>query len=373
MGCPKLDYYESGCEIIQLSAEHWQGERFLADDESGICGMNYGTVGTAGTDYVFEKNILGDIVAIYQASNGALVGSYSYDAWGNHITKTGAMADINPFRYRGYYWDNETGFYYLQSRYYDPAVGRFLNADNPLMLFTESLMPGGANLYQYCYNNPVMYTDPSGEGFFTALIIGAIIVGVAAGGTYGAVKGVQDGKTGWGLVGSIAGGAAIGGLAGLSFGLSPGGFLIGAGIGGGFGGLGAWVSGGNIVNGILDGALWGGIGGGLAGGFARIPFASGNLIGASGKAVGNVFQIAGQMGIGMGTYTAQTLVNGGQLTVAGYLWSGLGGAGAGAGALCHVRGAAPMLVALGIESEILMMQVLRKHLPGLPNWFLRAR
>jgi RHS repeat-associated protein len=70
----------------------------------------------------------------------------------------------NPFRYRGYYYDPETKLYYLNSRYYDPETSRFINADDPNNLLTESMMPSGANLYQYCYNNPVMYTDSSSEG-----------------------------------------------------------------------------------------------------------------------------------------------------------------------------------------------------------------
>ena len=55
---------------------------------------------------------------------------YRYRAWGNVISKTGILADANPFRYRGYYYDAETGFYYLQTRYYDPTIGRFINADD---------------------------------------------------------------------------------------------------------------------------------------------------------------------------------------------------------------------------------------------------
>ena len=66
------------------------------------------------------------------------VATYTYDAWGNILTKTGSMADINPFRYRGYYYDTETGFYYLQTRYYDPTIRMFINADNYELLPTLS-------------------------------------------------------------------------------------------------------------------------------------------------------------------------------------------------------------------------------------------
>lgn len=90
--------------------------------------------------------------------------SYTYDAWGKVLSVTGTLAStigtINPFRYRGYYYDRETGFYYLNSRYYDPEVGRFINADAVLGANGGIV---GYNLFAYCNNNPVNYSDPSGE------------------------------------------------------------------------------------------------------------------------------------------------------------------------------------------------------------------
>ena len=119
-------------------------------DESGVCGMHY-----ANGYYLFEKNIFGDIVAIYNMGTGALVGEYTYDAWGNILTATNnAVTNANPFRYRGYYYDTETSMYYLNSRYYDPEICRFISPDNPANLLTESSTSFGANLYQYAYNNP---------------------------------------------------------------------------------------------------------------------------------------------------------------------------------------------------------------------------
>ena len=85
-------------------------------------------------EYWFEKNLQGDIVAVYDEDGTKLI-SYTYDAWGNFTTTyynncTAAHhANLNPFRYRGYYYDSELGMYYLQSRYYDSSVGRFLTAD----------------------------------------------------------------------------------------------------------------------------------------------------------------------------------------------------------------------------------------------------
>ncbi len=132
-------------------------------DGTGIIGMDYN-----GTRYYFHKNIQGDIVRIL-TYNGDVVGSYTYDAWGNHTIgiNTNGIADINPFRYRGYYYDTETGLYYLQSRYYDPETGRFINADSIDYLDPESI--NGLNLYVYCANNPVMNIDPNGNAWWNPL------------------------------------------------------------------------------------------------------------------------------------------------------------------------------------------------------------
>ena len=115
----------------------------------------------------FEKNLQGDIVAIYR-ENGTRIGTYKYDAWGactcSYTTGTTYLERVivtsyNPFRYRGYYFDEETGFYYLNSRYYNPSWGRFLNADGYISTGTGLL---GYNMFAYCNNNPVMRVDPTG-------------------------------------------------------------------------------------------------------------------------------------------------------------------------------------------------------------------
>ena len=94
---------------------------------------------------------------------GAVVTEHTYDAWGNVLTTTGSLASTvgryNPFRYRSYYYDSETGFYYLQSRYYDPTVGRFLNADG---IVGANGGAQGYNLFAYCNNNPIACVDYSG-------------------------------------------------------------------------------------------------------------------------------------------------------------------------------------------------------------------
>ena len=102
-------------------------------------------------------------------NNGNTVVEYKYDAWGNHkvvdangneITSSTHIGNLNPFRYRGYYYDVETGLYFLKSRYYDPEVGRFISLDN--VFYVNNCRINGVNLYAYCINNPVMYIDTIG-------------------------------------------------------------------------------------------------------------------------------------------------------------------------------------------------------------------
>ena len=106
---------------------------------------------------------------------GATVASYEYDPYGNILSATGDMAEINPLRYRGYYYDTELKMYYLQSRYYDPAIGRFINADS--FISTDSGVLG-SNMFAYCGNNPVMGYDPTGHFNWGKLFNGASLLAV---------------------------------------------------------------------------------------------------------------------------------------------------------------------------------------------------
>ena len=126
-----------------------------------------------GAKYWYDKNLQGDIVGI-RNSAGTLVAQYVYDAWGKILRITDKdgndvsgnpdhIANINPFRYRGYYYDVETGWYYLNARYYDPNVGRFLSPDT-ILGANGGLQ--GYNLFAYCNNNPVMFADPSGMCYY---------------------------------------------------------------------------------------------------------------------------------------------------------------------------------------------------------------
>ena len=119
----------------------------------------YSTNGTAFATYYYILNLQGDVVKLI-GTDGTVAASYTYDAWGNILDASGSMAEKNSLRYRGYYYDSETGYYYLQSRYYDPANRRFINAD-----VYNSTSQGfvGTNMFAYCQNNPICYTDPSGE------------------------------------------------------------------------------------------------------------------------------------------------------------------------------------------------------------------
>ena len=131
---------------------------------------------------------------------------YKCDAWGNHAVVDSNGEDIesgigvlNPFRYRGYYYDTETELYYLQTRYYDPEVGRFISRDSIEYADPETI--NGLNLYAYCGNNPVMGYDPTGTTDLWEWVLGAIIVvGLVAGAIF----------TG-GAVAAVFAGAAIGG------------------------------------------------------------------------------------------------------------------------------------------------------------------
>lgn len=154
----------------QIVSEAWGNNLivYLYDASGAPIGMMYRTTSYDITDwdvFWFEKNLLGDIVAIYN-STGTKVATYTYsDAWGNHsvtYSNGGAStgARYNPFRYRGYYYDTDLGMYYLQSRYYDSNTCRFINADGYISTGQGIL---GYNMFAYCGNNPVMYTDASGN------------------------------------------------------------------------------------------------------------------------------------------------------------------------------------------------------------------
>ena len=154
---------------------------FFYDADGNPSGVRYKN-GSTTTDYYFVCNWRGDVIRIYDGA-GAVVANYNYDAWGGIISVTDAngaaitdsthIANVNPLRYRGYYFDSETGFYYVSSRYYDPKVGRWINADGFVSTGQDII---GYNMFAYCGNNPVNRKDPTGQFWITALIVATVAV-----------------------------------------------------------------------------------------------------------------------------------------------------------------------------------------------------
>ena len=160
-------------------------------------GIRYATSSPYWQYYYFGKNIQGDVIALYRSDYNSssqsyyptLVATYSYDPWGmptgiydangNSISQTAYhVAAYNPFRYRGYRYDGDTRLYYLQSRYYDPAIGRFINADSPNFALTNPYSNGitDKNYFAYCDNNPINRNDDGGE--FWNIVVGAVAGGI---------------------------------------------------------------------------------------------------------------------------------------------------------------------------------------------------
>ena len=136
---------------------------FVYDESGKPFALKYSTNGTSFQTYYYVLNLQGDVVKLIHYIPGfeyESVATYEYDAWGNIVSSSGRLAEINPLRYRGYYYDNETGFYYLQSRYYDPANRRFINAD--CYTCTNNSNEIACNMFTYCYNNPIIYHDSCG-------------------------------------------------------------------------------------------------------------------------------------------------------------------------------------------------------------------
>ncbi|MGI6359591.1 MAG: RHS repeat-associated core domain-containing protein [Acholeplasmatales bacterium] len=202
--------------------ETWGNNTILYtyDVDGSLISFNYN-----GVEYFYVKNSLNDIIKIVNSSGSILV-TYDYDAYGNIINVTDNsginLSYINPYRYRSYRYDNETGYYYLNQRYYDPSIGRFISRDD--VGYVDPNDSRGLNLYAYCMNNPIMYVDPDGESIvLTAMIIGAIIGAAIGFGAVAYIDYIDDGQifngsvcwTEYALatsIGAVAG-ALIGGLA----------------------------------------------------------------------------------------------------------------------------------------------------------------
>ena len=176
------------------------------------------------TDYFYLYNGLGDVVGLVDSSNQVVV-RYQYNSWGkvtsSEDTSGVSLATLNPFCYRKYVYDPETGLYCLGSRYYDPEVGRFMNADDFETLTYQLDSVQGKNLYQYCFNNPVNMEDEDGgwPKWVTQVLVGTAVIAAAAAltvataGTGTALAAVAVGALKGSVIGAI-GGAAVGATSG---------------------------------------------------------------------------------------------------------------------------------------------------------------
>lgn len=287
-------------------------------------------------EYAYKKNILGDVIGIYD-ENRTQICKYVYDAWGKcrtYVLKDNNFVDIsdkvcytdgsniyemmailNPFRYRGYYFDIETGLYYLNSRYYDPETGRFINADDVSILNTSKDEINGINLYVYCFNNPINDIDENGcwslkkalkkswkkiAGWAVAVAITALAVTAVVGSVF----------TG-GLLSAVLLGAGIGALTSMGTSIY---------IQGGFSTADPW----NVVNAGFIGTIIGAVSGVVSYGFGLVGEQIGKYFGmslanathiSSGIKFGQVFGVSFLMNVGsvvgniVGAFIGGTWIN----------------------------------------------------------------
>ena len=154
-------------------------------DESGMIGFKYIRNGVDKGAFYYQRNLQGDVIGIYNTS-GVVQVEYAYDAFGNCTIKNSTnsdIANINPIRYRGYYYDKETNLYYLNARYYNPEWRRFISPDNTAYLDPENV--NGLNLYCYCYNDPISFSYSNlgfsrytGNGMVSSLALGGVTSGM---------------------------------------------------------------------------------------------------------------------------------------------------------------------------------------------------
>jgi RHS repeat-associated protein len=283
-----------------LLAEETENDRinYYYDADGIITEIGYLKKNAAGkfgaeTYYFFTRNGQGDIVGVYRCKDSTLVGTYSYDLWGNIVSvkensyknKNGKLVtdaqgilNRNPLRYRGYYYDKETGFYYLNARYYDPKVHRFINADSVIAGVSSDV--SGYNLFTYCDNDPVNKIDTSGNWPQLTnkqkVAVGLAVIGVAA------VLTIATGGAAAGTVVAAVNCFATGALEGAIVGAATG-AVSGAAINGGIafianhGDLNATKQ--AAIDGACDGFMSGAITGFITGGMtSNHCFVAGTLI-----------------------------------------------------------------------------------------------
>ena len=187
------EYYYSGEQYTGMHTSDGKDVGAILDASGSLYGIYYddSTIGTdVGQTYYFVYNGQGDVIGLYN-HGGKLIATYAYDAWGRCIEAKAVTADddghavtdpdhiafINPFRYRGYMYDAESGLYYLGSRYYDPETGRFINADSVMGVNQDM---ASYNLFVYCGNNPICRADSSGQAWWSVVVAAVAVVAVCA-------------------------------------------------------------------------------------------------------------------------------------------------------------------------------------------------
>ena len=261
---PNIDlehkYYYVGSRLQYEDRGNSNALWYFYDADGTPSGIRYRNNGGVVSDYYFVCNWRGDVIQIYNTA-GELVSTYDYDAWGNvtaHETDkdTYGITNINPIRYRGYYYDTETGMYYVNSRYYDPATKRFVNSDDSEIIDGSNAHLLENNLFAYCFNNPTNMIDEDGNWPQWAKNLLKVGIGVAA--------------IGIGVAATVATGGAAAPVLLASIKIAATSAAFGALTGAGLGAISSRLSTGNwksagkaalrgAIDGAADGFMWGGI------------------------------------------------------------------------------------------------------------------
>lgn len=257
-------YIYDGDSLCAMKVDDKNGSNtvfFHYDEANALVGFSVN-----GKDYFYDRDILGNINAVIDSTGTKLV-SYAYGDFGA-VTETVADSDeaslvarLNPFKFKGYFFDSETGFYYLKSRYYSPELGRFISADGEIGQVGDTMV---MNLFAYCRNNPINLSDEGGNwpSWATKLCIGLAIIAICA------IAVVATGGFGASciatsmLVGAVKG-AVIGAVTGAVTGAIQGAITEGIKTGSWEGALKGALSG--AIDGAADGFMFGAIGGAISG------------------------------------------------------------------------------------------------------------
>ena len=180
-------HYNNGMLLSETTGD--ETLRYYYDSTGKVSSLTYQKGSGEEKSYFYTRNVQGDITAVYRSEDSKLIGTYEYDLWGKPVRIKESQPGIdkdgilqkNPFRYRGYYYDNETGFYNLNARYYDPQIRRFISADSMSVLMTATVSMECKNLFTYSENNPVTSKDSSGgivETVFDVVTLAGSVVNV---------------------------------------------------------------------------------------------------------------------------------------------------------------------------------------------------